>query len=43
VPRKDTVGIDLARRPRLLGTFDGRKIEAVTLLRGGDGGWVLER
>ncbi|SMC54563.1 hypothetical protein [Lentzea albidocapillata] len=53
VPRKDTVGVGLARRPHLLGTFGGRKIEAVTLLRGGDvllgtddendGGWVLRR
>lgn len=52
-PREDTVGVDLARRPRLLGTFDGRKIEAVTLLRDGDvllgtddetgGGWVVRR
>jgi hypothetical protein len=53
VPRGDTVGVDLARRPYLLGTFGGRKIEAVTLLRGGDvlpgtddendGGCVLQR
>lgn len=53
VPRKNTVGVDLARRPHLRGTFDGRKIEAVTLLRGGDvllgsddendGGWVAQR
>ncbi|GAA3683843.1 hypothetical protein GCM10022267_83340 [Lentzea roselyniae] len=52
-PRKDTVGVDLARRPHLLGTFDGRKIEAVALLRDGDvllgtddendGGWVRQR
>ncbi|MDX3659224.1 hypothetical protein PV646_18100 [Streptomyces sp. ID05-26A] len=50
VPRADTVGVGLGR-PHLLGTFAGRKIEAVTLLRGGDvllgtddendGGWVL--
>lgn len=51
VPRTDTVGVDLAHRPRLLGTFAGHKIEAVTLLRGNvlvgtddenDGGWVLD-
>ena len=35
-PRGDTDGVDLARRSRLLGTFGGHKIEAVTLLRGGD-------
>ncbi|KJK48165.1 hypothetical protein UK23_17820 [Lentzea aerocolonigenes] len=51
-PHKNTVTIDLAHRPRLRGTFEGRKIEAVTLLRGevllgtddeNDGGWVAER
>ncbi len=46
VPRRDTVTVDLARRPHLLGTFDGHKIEAVTLLRNDDdggGGWVVQR
>ncbi|MEV6235413.1 hypothetical protein [Lentzea sp. NPDC051838] len=51
-PRKDTVGVSLTT-PRLLGVFDGYKVEAVTLLRGGDvllgtddennGGQVAER
>lgn len=52
-PRKDTVVVDLTRRPHLLGTFSGHKIEAVALVRGGDvllgtddendGGWMLPR
>lgn len=50
-PRKDTVGVDLAGGARLLGTFDGHKIEAVTLVHGevllgtddeNDGGWMTD-
>ncbi|MFI6096328.1 hypothetical protein ACIA8G_12275 [Lentzea sp. NPDC051213] len=50
VPRQDTVSVELSKTPRLLGTFDGHKIEAVTLTGGrdvllgtddeNDGGWV---
>lgn len=48
-PHRDTVTVELAKRPQVLGAYAGRKIEAVTPIRGGallgtddenDGGWV---